>query len=92
VTQGGGNKRLTIIADASYARFMEIGTYKIAARPFLRPAVYLYAKEFGPEVAKALGSKLSGSMFKGFGGLEKMAANRAGAYSFYRTNTPNIKR
>lgn len=34
----GGDERQKVVFDAPYARFVEFGTSKMAAQPFLRPA------------------------------------------------------
>ena len=33
-------KQLELIADIEYAKFLEFGTWKMAPRPFLRPALH----------------------------------------------------
>lgn len=50
-------KEAEVRADAPYALFVEMGTYKMSARPFLAPAVAQYQEEFELEIAKPLGGK-----------------------------------
>lgn len=44
-----------VIAGAEYAAYVEYGTYKMAAQPFLTPAVDQHAAEFLAEVVLPLG-------------------------------------
>ena len=48
-------KTAEVRVDADYAAYVEYGTYKMAAQPFLQPAVSRHAAEFAAEVAKPLG-------------------------------------
>lgn len=48
-------KEAQIVVDAPYAGFVEFGTYKMSARPFLAPAIAEHEEEFMLEVAKPLG-------------------------------------
>lgn len=43
-----------IFVGASYSGFVEYGTYKMAARPFLTPAFEARAKELGLEILAAV--------------------------------------
>lgn len=43
-----------VIAGAEYAAYVEYGTYKMAAQPFLTPAVEQHANEFLLEVVSPL--------------------------------------
>lgn len=45
-------KEAEVHVDAPYAPFVEFGTYKMGARPFLYPAVQKYADEFVDRVGK----------------------------------------
>ena len=45
-------KESEIMVEAPYAAFVEYGTYKMAARPFLSPAVAAHADEFIDAVGK----------------------------------------
>lgn len=47
-------KSAEVFVGASYAAFVEYGTYKMAARPFLSPAFEAHAKELGTEIMAAL--------------------------------------
>lgn len=38
-TTGGGRRRLVLSADKPYATFVELGTSRQSAQPFLRPAI-----------------------------------------------------
>jgi hypothetical protein len=91
VTQGGGYRRLVIESSAPYSKYMEIGTYKVAARPFIRPAVYLYMNALGPEIAKRLkfnfSSKMAGELFKNFAGLDKIARATSVSHTRYYVDT-----
>lgn len=48
-------KEAQVVVDAPYAGFVEFGTYKMGARPFLSPAVAEHEEEFMLEIAKPLG-------------------------------------
>lgn len=50
-------KSAEITAEAPYALYVEYGTYKMSARPFLGPAISQYADEFFDEVGKGLFAK-----------------------------------
>jgi hypothetical protein len=62
VKRGGGYKTLLITSNSPYARFMELGTHKVAARPFIRPSVYKYINLLGPSVAKAFRFKFASTL------------------------------
>lgn len=38
-------QKLTLINDSHYALFVEYGTYKMLAQPFVRPAIYNHLSE-----------------------------------------------
>lgn len=42
----GGKKRVLLRAMAPYASFLEYGTRKMAARPFMRPAIFYLRKTY----------------------------------------------
>jgi HK97 gp10 family phage protein len=52
---GPGATEITIGTDVEYAGFVEFGTYKMAARPYLRPAF----DENIPEVTRTIAEALS---------------------------------
>lgn len=78
ITQGGGYRRLNISSDAPYAKYMEVGTHKVLARPFMRPSIYKYIKLLGPEIAKQFkfnySGRLANEFFKDFIKLDKIEA------------------
>jgi len=39
------NQKLRLINDCPYAGFVEYGTYKMRAQPFIRPAIYNHISE-----------------------------------------------
>lgn len=45
-TYNPATKTLRLIADAPYALYIEMGTYRMAPRPFLRPAMLAVANRF----------------------------------------------
>lgn len=47
-------KSANVVVGAPYAAYVEYGTYKMAARPFLTPAFEAHAKELGLELMAAL--------------------------------------
>lgn len=52
-------KEAEVQANAPYAAFVEYGTYKMAARPFLAPSVDMFADEFALEIgAPVLGKRI----------------------------------
>jgi hypothetical protein len=91
VTQGGGYRRLVISSSAPYSKYMEIGTFKVAARPFIRPAIYKYAALLGPEIAKAMkfnfSGQLAGELFKNLTGLDKIEKATYAKYVNYWAHT-----
>jgi HK97 gp10 family phage protein len=50
-------KSAEVQVGADYAAYVEYGTYKMAARPFLTPAFEDHAKELGLEIMAVLGVK-----------------------------------
>lgn len=69
-TNAGHWGKLYIYSDTPYARYMELGTHKVKARPFIRPAIYIYAKEL-PRLL-ALFNKQKGRMkIQAFEGIAK---------------------
>jgi hypothetical protein len=60
--RGGGYKTLWITSNSPYAKYMELGTHKVAPRPFIRPSVYLHINKLGPAVAKAFRFRFAASM------------------------------
>lgn len=93
---GGGWKRLVITADAPYSRYLEIGTPKMAARPFIRPAVYKYVGALGSEISKSFrfnfAGQLAGERFNKFSILDKLEIQKSVAHMDYLISTPNVKR
>ncbi len=69
-----GNNKLKweIVADAPYAAFVELGTIRMAAQPFLRPAVEAAVK-FLPKVIATAASKFSRG---GYGGQVHIRRSR----------------
>lgn len=47
-------KEADVIVDAPYGVFVEYGTYKMAAQPFLTPAVEAHKDEFGLKLVEPL--------------------------------------
>jgi len=47
-------KSAEVQVDAPYAPFVEYGTYKMAARPFLSPAVAAHVDDFKSEVGRGV--------------------------------------
>lgn len=47
-------KEADVMVDAPYAAYVEYGTFKMAAQPFLTPAVEAHKAEFGIELVKPL--------------------------------------
>lgn len=45
-------KSAEVMADTDYAAFVEFGTYKMAAQPFLTPAVQAHTDEFIEDVGR----------------------------------------
>lgn len=60
-TQTSGGKTLTLTAGTDHAGFVEFGTRKMAAQPYLRPTVEGAAGQVGSEIASAA-SAAFGSM------------------------------
>jgi hypothetical protein len=60
--RGGGYKTLWITSSSPYAKYMELGTHKVASRPFIRPSVYKYIGLLGPQVAKAFRFRFAASL------------------------------
>lgn len=60
VTGSGKNITGTLIAEAEYSSFNEYGTYKMSAKPFMRPAATDATPYFYKEVEAAL--KRAGAM------------------------------
>lgn len=61
-----------LVADTSYALFVELGTSRQAPQPFMRPAVELVVREV-PRIAGSVASKFGKS---GFGGLVRLRRDR----------------
>ena len=47
-------KKADVMATAEYAPYVEMGTYKMAAQPFLYPATQQHAEEFFAEIMTPL--------------------------------------
>jgi HK97 gp10 family phage protein len=58
VDQSGGSqrRRLTLFAAAPYALYVELGTSRMAAQPFLRPAMDAEAPKLTQRIRAAIGS------------------------------------
>lgn len=52
-------RTLTLIASTHYSSYLEWGTFKMAARPYLRPALAAAAPIFGIQTNMMLGTSLS---------------------------------
>ena len=46
----GTGKESVVVVGAEYGAYVEFGTYKMPARPFLYPAVQMYADDFFDDV------------------------------------------
>jgi HK97 gp10 family phage protein len=55
-TTGSGRRRLVLSADKPYAVFVELGTSRMSAQPFLRPAMDQEAPKLTQRIRAALGS------------------------------------
>ncbi len=42
--------KFEIVADTHYAGFVEYGTWKMIARPYIRPALYRYSVSYGRKI------------------------------------------
>ena len=51
--QSVGSKTLTLTAGTDHAKYVEFGTRKMAAQPFMRPTVEGAAGQVGSEIASA---------------------------------------
>lgn len=49
------NKQVTVGTDVEYSVFVELGTYKMRAQPYLKPSIVNYINDYKSEVQKALG-------------------------------------
>lgn len=54
LSDDGGHLSINVRASAPYADFLEYGTYKMAARPFMRPAVQRIKEQFGAVLARVV--------------------------------------
>lgn len=52
-------RTLTLIASTHYSSYLEWGTFKMAARPYMRPAIAAAAPFFGIQTNMMLGTSLS---------------------------------
>lgn len=57
VTVAGGKRTLVLAADESYALYVELGTSRAPAQPFLRPAVDAAAPKLTQRLRAALGGR-----------------------------------
>lgn len=55
-TTAGGRRRLVLSADKPYAGFVELGTSRAEAQPFLRPAMDQEAPKLTQRLKAAIGS------------------------------------
>ena len=58
ITVSAGDDGAQISANADYAAYVEFGTYKTAAQPFLVPALLNSADKIAAAAAKAIGEGL----------------------------------
>lgn len=49
-------KTAEVVVSADYAAYVEYGTYKMAARPYLAPAFAAHSKELGLMIIEPLGA------------------------------------
>jgi HK97 gp10 family phage protein len=54
--------RMTVGATANYASYVEYGTFRMPARPFLRPAADMGREEIDARVQEAIISRLDGKL------------------------------
>lgn len=54
-TMGGDEIRCVISANTEYALYVEMGTYKMKARPYLKPALYKNKDEFERQMRGLVG-------------------------------------
>ena len=54
-----GKNSITIGSDTEYDKFVEFGTVRMRAQPFLRPAIHMGIKKFIPKRVKAELRKIS---------------------------------
>jgi len=58
ITGPSNNKNLVLFNDCYYAGYQEMGTYKMAAHPFMRPAIYNHISELKQLAGRYLGNGL----------------------------------